>query len=112
MSGRIKVEDGVMWLKDGGYSRTSEVHEFKGTSWYGEPELARVPQGRKSSPSNAVYEPTDGVMFGVNYSKAHYDTDGNFTGSWYDTDVVLHMNREEAINLAKLLLEAATGRHL
>lgn len=102
MSGRIKIEDGVEWLADSW--QAEEVHRFKGTTYYGEPSRAHVPAGQRNSRSNAKYELTDGVLIGLTYRKAHFTTDGEFTNSFYNETVVLHMTREEALHLAKSLM--------
>ena len=113
MSGRIKVEDHVQWLAS--MFETQEVHEFLGTIWRGRPELARVPDGQHSSRSNAKYDATGGVLFGIKFKEAVHkdDADGQSKFShFYDNEILLHMTKDEAIGLAKNLLMAATGSHL
>jgi hypothetical protein len=112
MSGRIKVEDGVKWLDSGSFSDVHEVHEYKGTTWRGSPEIARVAHGRKSSASNAKFDPTGGVLVGIKYEAANWDRDRDTLKGFYDKEVVLHMTRDEAINMARHILDAATGSHL
>ena len=112
MSGRMTVEHGIKYLRDGGYRRTSKVNDYIGTVWYGEPELARVPANSDTSRSNAIYNQTDGVLFGIDYQQDTYDSDGEPTGSLYTETLNLHMSKDEAIALAKHLLNAATGQHL
>lgn len=109
MSGRMTVEHGIKYIKDGGYSRTAKVNDYEGTTWYGKPQLARVPSHLSTSRANARFDDTDGVLFGLNYKQDTYDSDGEPTGSLYTETVNLHMTKEEAIALAKYLLIAATG---
>lgn len=101
MSGRIKVEDSVWWLNDW---HGEEVHEYKGCVLYGEPQLASVPKNSTSSRSNARYGPTGGVLFGMRFNEAVYDSDDKFTGSWWERTVVLHMTKREGLYLARTVL--------
>jgi hypothetical protein len=109
MSNRITIENGVEYT-DRMHS-VYEVRKFKGTSWTGGPvEVARVPEGQHTSRRNAKFDETDDIMFGLHLRKAHYDSDHEFTGSFYDEELAVRMTKEEAIQFASTILDAALGR--